>query len=222
MAVNVNTSSLAAALDTLGFGPYYHMWALLSSGRMELSSWFRIFDEGGVDAQAFDSLFQSYRSVLDQPPALLPQALYSAYPNAKFILTVRNPEQWAASMRSTLFPAIIEVTSKTDCKKNLEEILARWDEDYLLKYHNGRLFSHPEEEFIAHNERVKNIIPEDKLLIYNVEEGWGPLAKFLDVEIPNTAFPHLNDSAAFNKTLQGLEISKNVEDKSQALNDPVT
>jgi len=202
------TSSLAAALDTLGFGPCYHLWALFSSGRNELPSWFKIFDEGGVNAQAFDGLFRSYRSVVDQPPALLPHALYSAYPDAKFILSVRDPEKWATSMRSTLFPAIMDVISKTDCKTYLDETLARWDEDYLLKYHNDRLFSHPQEELIAHNERVKSIIPEEKLLIYSVEDGWEPLAKFLDVETPNTTFPHLNDSAAFNMTLQGLHASK--------------
>ena len=38
------------------------------------------------------------------------------------------------------------------------------------------------EQFNAHNESVKRIIPAEKLFVFEVgKEGWGPLCKFLEV-----------------------------------------
>ena len=34
--------------------------------------------------------------------------------------------------------------------------------------------------------------PKDKLLIYNVKEGWEPLCKVLGVDVPSKPFPHRN------------------------------
>ena len=38
--------------------------------------------------------------------------------------------------------------------------------------------------------------PKNKLLIYNVKEGWEPLCKFLDVPVPAKPFPHRNKKGA--------------------------
>ena len=43
-----------------------------------------------------------------------------------------------------------------------------------------------------HNHHVKSIVPADKLLVYNVKEGWKPLCDFLECEVPTVAFPHEN------------------------------
>ena len=34
--------------------------------------------------------------------------------------------------------------------------------------------------------------PKDKLLVYNVKQGWEPLCKFLEVKTPSEPFPHIN------------------------------
>jgi hypothetical protein len=41
----------------------------------------------------------------------------------------------------------------------------------------------------AYNRRMKELVPKEKLLVYDVKEGWGPLCNFLDVP-----FPRVNDS----------------------------
>jgi hypothetical protein len=46
-----------------------------------------------------------------------------------------------------------------------------------------------------HIESVKKTIPADKLLIYRVNEGWGPLCEFLNVDKPEIPFPKVNDTA---------------------------
>jgi Sulfotransferase domain len=51
------------------------------------------------------------------------------------------------------------------------------------KYHRGRLGTHGAEEITAHIERVKQIIPPEKLLIYRVSEGWDRLVEWLEVYV---------------------------------------
>jgi hypothetical protein len=51
--------------------------------------------------------------------------------------------------------------------------------------------------FIAHNQAVKATIPQERLLVWQVREGWGPLCAFLDVAVPDEPFPRSNDRAEF-------------------------
>jgi hypothetical protein len=54
------------------------------------------------------------------------------------------------------------------------------------------------ETFERHNEEVEQRVPTEKLLVYDVKEGWGPLCEFLGVEVPeDKPFAHLNDTNAF-------------------------
>ena len=41
---------------------------------------------------------------------------------------------------------------------------------------------------------VKKTVPEDRLLVFDVKQGWEPLCKFLDVPIPDVPFPRMNDT----------------------------
>ena len=43
-----------------------------------------------------------------------------------------------------------------------------------------------------HNYRVKSIVPPEKLLVFNVKQGWKPLCDFLGCEVPTSAFPREN------------------------------
>jgi len=45
--------------------------------------------------------------------------------------------------------------------------------------------------FEQYIEDVKAYVPNDRLLVYNVSEGWEPLCNFLDLPMPNEKFPHL-------------------------------
>ena len=61
---------------------------------------------------------------------------------------------------------------------------------------------HAIEVFEWHNVGVKEHVPPDKLLVYEVEEGWEPLCKFLGVEVPDKPFPHLNDADTFRRMVR--------------------
>lgn len=42
-------------------------------------------------------------------------------------------------------------------------------------------------------EVVRATVPEDRLLVFDVRQGWEPLCRFLDVPVPDEPFPHIND-----------------------------
>ena len=57
-------------------------------------------------------------------------------------------------------------------------------------------------EVIDRWKEVKEFVPDDRLLVYEVKEGWDPLYAFLGVEAPEgKPFSHLNDSDSFRKLI---------------------
>ena len=55
-------------------------------------------------------------------------------------------------------------------------------------------------------EDVKNTVPEDRLLIYNIKDGWKPLCDFLNVPIPDSPFPFLEDTLVSRKGRDKLKL----------------
>lgn len=51
----------------------------------------------------------------------------------------------------------------------------------------------PAEVYTEWVAKVKSSIPADRLLVYNVKQGWEPLAKLLGKSVPNEPFPHANE-----------------------------
>jgi hypothetical protein len=51
--------------------------------------------------------------------------------------------------------------------------------------------------FRKHIAEVQAEIPSDRLLTFDLKEGWEPLCEFLGVEVPNIPFPKTNSSKAF-------------------------
>ena len=45
-------------------------------------------------------------------------------------------------------------------------------------------------------EKVKKAVPEERLIVFNVKEGWEPLCSFLNLPVPDMPFPRGNDTAA--------------------------
>ncbi|MFZ0469753.1 MAG: sulfotransferase [Thiogranum sp.] len=55
-----------------------------------------------------------------------------------------------------------------------------------------------------HIEDVKAMVPPDQLLVFSVDQGWGPLCDFLGVPAPETEFPNVNDRAEIKKTVREI------------------
>ena len=83
--------SVKAALERLGFGPCYHgMEALRQSA--DGGHWLAAYEAGGqVD---WSLIFDGYRAAMDWPTLHFWEQLATAYPDAKILLTDRDPERW--------------------------------------------------------------------------------------------------------------------------------
>jgi hypothetical protein len=51
------------------------------------------------------------------------------------------------------------------------------------------------------NQTVIDTVPSERLLVWNPKEGWEPLCEFLEVPVPETPLPHVNDTENFQKNL---------------------
>ncbi len=84
------TLSLKHALEELGFGPCYHMTEVMLNGS-HVPKWIEAYENS---AQPWDEIFEKYEATVDVPGALFYKEFLDYYPDAKFVLTTRDPEKW--------------------------------------------------------------------------------------------------------------------------------
>jgi len=94
------TLSLKQALERLGFGPCYHMLELGKTPE-HVALWRDAAAGRPVDWAA---LFRDYRSAVDWPSCNFWEAQLAAFPDARVLLSARNPERCYASVLRTLYP----------------------------------------------------------------------------------------------------------------------
>ena len=190
------TSSMKIALEHLGFGPCHHMFEVRDNPQL-LPHWEKVADG---QPQDWDEAFAGYRSQIDWPGARVWRELAGHYPDAKVILTVRDPDEWYDSMSATVIPFIEGRGTYPDAHANGISTMA-----YKLiteQVFDGRWKdrAHAIAVFNAHIAEVQRTIPKDRLLTFDVRSGWEPLCAFLDVPIPAISFPRLNSSKQFAET----------------------
>lgn len=201
------TLSLKVALEELGSDPCYHMIELMEHPE-HAGMWERATRGEPVD---FEDVFAEYEATTDLPSALFWRELAQAYPEAKVLLTVRDPERWYDSASQTIFNlkgiklnqllmrAASPVMPEAGAFKRMGDNVLN-----LTKLpFDGRFEdkAHAISVFERHNEEVKAGVPAEKLLVYEVKEGWGTLCEFLGVEVPQKPFPHLNESQNFEEVM---------------------
>lgn len=188
--------SVKAALERVGFGPCYHGLEALRRCR-DGGHWLAAYESGGE--YDWPLIFDGYRATMDWPTVYFWERLAAAYPEAKILLTDRDPESWWQS-HTTMFrngQAALEDRTDEQRKWAEESGFARMEEA-LAKIapavFDGRIFEreHCLRVFEEHNARVRRTVPADRLLVYRVQEGWEPLCRFLGVEVPDEPFPRVN------------------------------
>lgn len=195
------TVSLKAALERLGFGPCFHSRYVLDHPE-RLRSWHAAADGDAID---MGTLFAGYGSSVAWPGAAFWRELLSYYPEAKAILTERDPQQWYDSVRNTIY----ELTGGNADNELVEAAREHVPSVRAMHGFNRKLIwegffggrftdrTHALRAYAEHNAAVRREVPADRLLVYSVTEGWEPLCSFLGVPVPAEPFPRLNDSDAF-------------------------
>lgn len=197
------TFSLKVALEQLGFGPAYHMVEVHEHPE-HVPIWQAAAEGKLVD---WERLFASYQSAVDWPVSAFYSQLMDVYPDAKLILTVRDPERWHESGRNTIFPER-EWGSQDDVSPEMRDHgrmvqTVVWDGIF-----QGRVLdsAHAIEVFTQHNLRVQEHVPTERLLVFDVRDGWEPLCSFLGVPVPRgQEFPRLNDTVSFRQRRESRE-----------------
>ena len=194
------TLSLKAALERLGFGPCYHMVEFLEHPEHG-PLWVSALRGETID---WADVFAAYESTTDWPACNFWRELADAYPGARVVLTVRDPERWWNSIESTLFAAMRAGALPGSPAAAAE--MRQMSELLMGATFDGRIADreHVVRRFEEHNDRVRRGIPPDRLLVYQVSQGWGALCDFLDVAEPDEPFPHLNEGANFPELIREL------------------
>ena len=197
------TTSLKAALERLGFDKCYHMFEFMAHPE-HAKHWDAASKGKPVD---WDALFEGYASTLDWPGCSYYKELMQRYPDAKVLLTVRDPERWYESASKTIFntPRGLGPLLRL-LFTNIRQVRSIFVVRRLLSKNTfggkEKDKAHAIRVFEAHIEEVKRTVPSEKLLVYNVKEGWEPLCAFLDVSVPAEPFPHLNDAGSFQERMK--------------------
>ena len=189
------TKSIAKALRILGYTVYDYLEHRDIHGK----EWFEIYCQG--KPPDFVSMYQGVDAVIGLPASFWYEEVFNAFPDAKVILSVRNgsDDDWAESW-----------SRQNEIMRNpgfLKKVAVRWLSsanhrkgwqffDVVTVGTYGSMDSKStvlfKKKYREHNERVQAVIPKEKLLVYNVKQGWKPLCEFLGEDEPDQEFPREN------------------------------
>ena len=205
------TASVATALGQLGY-PCYHMYEVVKNpeNKSHLDFWHRVANTPPGTAHDWEQVFGNYTAAVDNPACCVWRELTEAYPDARVLLTLhpRGAEAWYESTMETIYFTEVMWQFK------LLERVTPWGRKFgqmsrkLIWQRSHRGTMEDRDQAIAryrqHVEEVKAAVPEDRLLVYSVDQGWDPLCAFLGVPRPETPFPNVNDRAAIKQTIREM------------------
>ena len=187
------TLSLKFALEKLGYDKCYHMMelrhhpdhqALWSAAHLgEPMNW--------------DALFEGYQATVDWPSCNLWESLADNYPEAKVILSLRDPEKWYDSVMNTIYASSSERLHSAD---PVNQASGQWAMDIIWnRLFDGRMEDrqHVIDAFNRHNDAVIQKVPASRLLVFEATHGWQGLCPFLDKPIPEDPYPRVNSTEDF-------------------------
>ncbi|MGZ3257937.1 MAG: sulfotransferase family protein [Croceibacterium sp.] len=201
------TMSLKFALEHLGFGPCYHMIEFMAHIPDHLPLWLDVIEGRPNWAAVFDG----YVSTVDYPGCTYWRELVAKWPEAKVILTLRDPDSWFESanetalssrMRNMLADTPIERFMNASVNQDFGDGID--DRAFMIDY------------FRRWNDAVIAEVPADKLLMFQAKDGWEPLCEFLGVPVPPEPYPRVNSREDMNarisqQTRQVQTVSPTVE-----------
>ncbi|KAJ3579651.1 hypothetical protein NPX13_g913 [Xylaria arbuscula] len=209
------TDSLRNALIQLGYDNTYHGWEIPAQPSDNII-WTRLYkkkyhgrDDGKTDitTEDFDAVLGDSIAVTDTPASMFAKDLIAAYPDAKVILNIRpDLDAWYASTISTFCGNMVP-------RSHL--LLSYFDAELFWFFHGFlttmfREFYHGSFEKNGkwvkeeHTAMVRGLTPKEKLLEWKVEDGWEPLCKFLEKDVPQIPFPNGNTTDDLGNRLATL------------------
>lgn len=187
------TMSLKLALEKLLGAPCYHMTELFEHLEEHTPLWHSAARGEPVE---WDRVFEGYIAAVDEPVSTQLASITAYYPDALVILSTRDADSWWKSAISTIFT--VKLNPPDDMSPARQAWLDMVLETYKSVYPHG--FSDEDAAkaaYTAHVEKVKATVPSDRLLVWNVSEGWKPLCDALGLPVPDEPFPRSNSTEEF-------------------------
>ena len=193
------TKSIKLALEHLGLGLCHHMDDVFNNPA-QLSPW-----QAAADGEEIDwrDVFAGYNSAIDWPSTHYWRELAESFPTSKVLLSVRPPDDWWASFSSTI-KKLLEI------RNNIPDVYVRNVLDMAHKIITEQTFggamndkSSVLSKYQERIDEVRRTIPAERLLIFDVSEGWAPLCKFLNLPRPDIDFPRSNSKEEFWRDFGG-------------------
>lgn len=194
------TTSLRQALRVLGYAPCYHMQTALTR-HSHMKFWVRARAGEPVDFRQF---FGATRATVDWPACEFYRELMALYPDARVLLNVRDPDAWYDSMIDTLWviQRVLPWWFPRVARQMHDDVI--WNSRFKGQFTDRRQSI---AVYQAHLEEVRRTVPAERLLVFDVKDGWEPLCRFLGQPVPeDVPFPRLNDRLFFRRVIRGLRI----------------
>jgi hypothetical protein len=201
------TMSLKFALEQLGFAPCCHMTDVIANRAL-----WRLWKNAADGNPDWETIFSGYSASVDSPGCYFWRELAQHYPQTKLILTKRDPTAWFNSLQETLLSQRWQQgVSDPEYQATLASVLVpRLLGKIVSEEQRLELYRDPDfpdfliARFESHNAEVIASIPPDRLLVFEVSEGWQPLCAFLDRPVPDTPFPRENSGKSFFDNVANL------------------
>lgn len=202
------TMSTYEALRQLGF-PCYHMFEVIENkaNKSHLDFWLDVANGPAGAEHDWNQVFANYTAAVDNPASCVWRELMAAYPEAKVLLTLhpKGAQAWYESTIDTIYFTVnvwqfrlLEWVAPFPRKMGAMTRKLIWE-----RAHKGTMADHDKALafYQQHIDEVRASVPPEKLLVYSVDQGWGPLCRFLGVPVPATPFPNINDRVAIKKVI---------------------
>jgi len=195
------TTSFHSSLKTLGYQPIHDDEALeVVDLYEELMKDDSTYDDIAAEMgrRGFDSAFIMTHKFVEWA---------AAAPDVKVVLTVRDRTKWARSWLTVSSTAYVIEKRPFKWIKALRRLQPFNLEVMVNVPTNGHpeLYQHVptlEAGYDAWVDFVTRTVPAEKLLVFDVRQGWGPLCRFLDRPVPQMPYPHINDRAVVDGTVR--------------------
>ena len=187
------TMSMKEALGVLGLGPCHHMLEVMENPA-QLPHWKAIAAGEKVD---WSDVFDGYNSQVDWPGAHVWHETSIAFPDARVIHTERPEDVWWESFNNTI-GKFFAVASDLDLPPHVSDVFKTMKDWFLKETFSD--FTDRDSAIAAYrrnNEKVRDTIPAERLLVFHVADGWEPLCRFLELPVPDTEFPHRHPKKEF-------------------------
>ena len=132
----------------------------------------------------WDAIFDGFESTTDYPACTYWRELTAYYPDAKVILTVRDPDSWFDSVSETIFSEqMMGSLAGTPIEAMMNGV--------IFDAFDGRVRDRAfmTDWFKRRNQQVIDALLPDRLLVFSPKEGWQPLCSFLGVPCARRAVP---------------------------------